>query len=188
MYANASLPGQSVRRGSRRLYEEAGWRALGSAALLALGVAIGAGGGGGAGAIVGAGLLVGNEARLRARSARRFKIGAIAEERVAARLWPLDERGWLVEHDIQKRGGGNVDHVVHSPAVTFVIDTKAGRWGERDLAQAHRHVDWAACRYGALREIVAVICVGASELPPALFDGVYVIGAPHLVDFLLDRG
>ena len=188
MNANATA-GQSVRQTSRRLYQEAGWRALGSALLLGLGVAIGAGGGSGVGAIfIGGGLLFGNDARQRARSARCFKIGAIAEERVGSRLWDLETWGWLVEHDVAKRGGGNIDHVVHSSEVTFVIDTKASRWDSRDIAQAHRHAEWAARHYGGQREIVPVICVQGSSQHCELLDGVYTVGAPHLKDFLLDRG
>lgn len=188
MNANATA-GQSVRQTSRRLYEEAAWRALGSALLLGFGVAIGAGGGGGVGAlIIGGGLLVGNDARERARSARRFKIGAIAEERVGSRLWALEAWDWLVEHDVQKRGGGNIDHVVDSPAVTFVIDTKASKWDLRDIAQAHRHAEWAARHYGGEREIVPVICVQGSNQHVEVVDGVYTVGAPWVNDFLLNRG
>lgn len=182
MYAS---PGESVRETSRRLYEQAGRRALAAAALLALGVAIGARGGDGVGALlIAAGVLVATGAWGRARSARGFRIGAIAEERVGARLDRLEERGWLVEHDAQKRGGGNVDHIVHAASVTFAIDTKASRWCHRDLGQAHRHADWAARRYGGGREVVPVICVQGADLPVGLHDGVYVVGAPRLLDFL----
>jgi len=180
---------KSVRQTFRRLYKEAGWRALGSAVLLAIGLALGVGAGGGFGALlIAGGLLAGNEARGRARSARRFKIGAIAEERVGSRLLALEAWGWLVEHDVQKRDGGNIDHVVHSPAVTFLIDTKASKWDYRDIAQAHRHAKWAARHYGGQREIVPVICVQGSSRRVDFIDGVYTVGAPQLKDFLLDRG
>jgi hypothetical protein len=188
MNANA-IAGQSVRQTSRRLYEEAGSRALGAALLLFLGIAIGARGGGGVGALlIGAGLYVGIGARERARSAHNFKVGAVAEERVGSRLWALEGWGWLVEHDVAKRGGGNVDHIVHSPAVTFVIETKRSSWDYRAIGQAHRHADWAARHYGGEREIVPVICVQRSSQYPELIDGAYIVGAPHLKGFLLDRG
>jgi hypothetical protein len=181
--------GQSVRATSHRLYGEAGRRVLGAAILLGLGVAVGSAGGAGVGMIlVGAGLFVAIEARRQVRSARRFKIGAIAEERVGSRLWQLERWGWLVEQDVQKRGGGNVDHVVHSPQATFVIDTKAARWRGRDIAQAHRHAEWASLHYGGAEEIVAVVCVQNSKQRAELVDGIYTVGASRLVDFLLDRG
>jgi hypothetical protein len=187
--AENETPGQSVRQTSQRFYAEAVWRALGSAVLLTIGVAIGADAGGGIGAIfIGVGLLVGINARQRGRMGRRFKIGAVAEERVGSRLWALEARGWLVQQDVVKSGGGNIDHLVQSPAVTFVIETKASTYGPRDVAQAHRHADWAARRYGDEREIVAVICLQGSNQRVEFINGVYRVGASHLVDFLLDRG
>lgn len=182
-------PGQSVRQTSQHFYAEAAWSALGSAVLLTIGVAIGADAGGGVGAIfIGVGLLFGINARRRRRAGRRFEIGAVAEERVGSRLWALEARGWLVEQDVVKSGGGNIDHVVHSPAITFVIDTKASKYGPRDTTQAHRHADWAARHYGDGREIVAVICLQGSNQRVEFIDGVYKVGASQLVDFLLDRG
>lgn len=137
--------------------------------------------------LVGIGLVVAVDARRQGRSARRFKIGAIAEERVGSRLWQLESWGWVVEQDVQKRGGGNVDHVVHSPLATFVIDTKAARCRGRDIAQAHRHAEWASLHFGGAAEIVAVVCLQSSKQRAESIDGVYVVGASHLVDFLLDE-
>jgi hypothetical protein len=189
MNAN-EIAGHSVRVTSRRLHGEAGGRALIAGMLLVAGLAIGAGGGGGVGAIlIGAALFTGLTARQRARSARRFAVGAVAEERVGSRLWVLEDRGWLVEQDVQKRSGGNIDHVVHSPAVTFVIDTKASRCRSRDIAQAHRHAEWGALHYGGAREILAIVCVQGSGEPGREVDEVVsVVGASRLVDFLLERG
>jgi len=118
---------------------------------------------------------------------KRFGVGAVAEERVGSRLWKLEELGWLVEHDVQKSGGGNIDHVVQSPAVTFVIETKAGG-GRRDLAQALRHAEWAARRYRGQRTVIPVLCLQHSRQRPELVDGVYTVGACHIVDLMLDRG
>jgi hypothetical protein len=187
---NASeTAGYSVRLTSRRLYGEAGCAAVASVGLLVIGTVLGPGAGGGAGTLcIGFGLLAAIRARARAQSARRFKIGAIAEERVGSRLWALEDRGWLVEHDVQKAGGGDIDHLVHSPAVTFVIETKRSQCDARAISQVQRHAGWAADRYGPKREIVALVCVARSTQPPRSVDGVYEVGAPRLVDFLLDRG
>jgi len=127
-------------------------------------------------------------ARSRARLGAQFKVGAIAEERVGSRLWKLEELGWLVEHDVQKRGGGNIDHVVQSPAVTFVIETKAGGCRPRDLAQVRRHAQWAAQRYGGRRVIIPVLCQQRSNRGGELVEGVYRVGADRLVALMLDRG
>ena len=134
------------------------------------------------------GILLAWDARRRGRAGTRFKVGAIAEERVGSRLWKLEELGWLVEHDVQKGGGGNIDHVVQSPAVTFVIETKAGGCAPRDLTQAFRHAEWAAQRYRGQRTVVPVLCLHHSQQYPELVDGVYRVGASRLVAFMLDRG
>jgi hypothetical protein len=183
------IAGHSVRQSARHHYEQAGLLALLGAALLTVAVLIGANAGGGAGALLCAiGVLVAFEARRQLRLARRFKVGAVSEERVGSRLWALEDRGWLVAQDVEKEGGGNVDHLVQSPAVTFVIETKTARYRERDIEQARRHARWAAGIYGPGREVISLICVQRSQDRPKLVDGVYVVGAPHLVNFLLDRG
>jgi|GEM_PF-1994988 len=184
-----AIAGHSVRQSARRHYEHAGTLALSGAALLTGAVLIGADAAGGVAALPCAiGILAALEARRQLRLARRFTVGATSEERVGSRLWALEERGWLVAQDVTKDGGGNVDHLVQSPAVTFVIETKTSHARERDLEQSRRHARWAAATYGPGREVVSVICVQRSGDHPRLLGGVYVIGAPHLVGFLLDRG
>ncbi len=183
------IAGHSVRQSTRHHYEQAGLLALLGGVLLAGAVLIGADSAGGAAALLCAvGVLVAFEARRELRLARRFAVGAASEERVGSRLWPLEERGWLVAHDIVKDGGGNIDHLVHSPAVTFVIETKTSRARECDLEQSRRHARWAAAAYGVGREVISVICVQRSGDRPRLVDSVYVVGARHLVGFMLNRG
>jgi hypothetical protein len=179
--------GHSVRRTSRRLFGEALLSAFLSVALLAVGLILGELGEREAGALfVVIGVLLAWDAWCRGRVSKRLRVGAVAEERVGSRLWKLEELGWLVEHDVQKGGGGNIDHVVQSPAVTFVIETKAGgRW---DLAQALRHAQWATRHYRGQRTVIPVLCLQHSKQRPELVDGVYRVGACHLVDLMLDRG
>ena len=187
--SSAQVAGRSVRRASRHFYGAALLRAACSAALLSIGTALGTVGAGEVGALfIGVGLLLAWDALQRKRSGRRFAVGATAEERVGSRLWKLEELGWLVAHDVQKGGGGNIDHLVHSPAVTFVIETKAGGWRPSDLVQVQRHAEWAIDHYQGEREVVPVLCVQASKRGPEFINGVHVVGAPFLVDLLLDRG
>jgi hypothetical protein len=180
--------GHSVRQASRRLFGEALVCAGFSAAFLALGLILGELAGGEIGALcIAVGILLAWNAGTRRRAGGRFRVGAIGEERIGSRLWKLEEAGWLVEHDVQKGGGGNIDHVVYSPAVTFVIETKAGRCAPRDLAQALRHAEWAEWRYLG-RKIVPVLCLQHSKQAPELIDGVWRVGSDELLGFLLDRG
>jgi hypothetical protein len=185
----AQAAGHSVRQASRRLFGEALLSAALSVALLAVGLILGELGAREPGALfIAIGLLLAWDAWHRRHTGKRFRVGAVAEERVGSRLWKLEELGWLVEHDVQKGGGGNIDHVVQSPAVTFVVETKAGGWARRDLAQALRHAEWAARRYRGQRTVIPVLCLQRSKRRPEFVDGVYRVGADRLVDFMLDRG
>jgi hypothetical protein len=185
-YATA---GRSVRETSRRITVDAASKALWATLLLTAGVATADRGAPDVSIVLtGFGLLLAAKAWSLKGSAKGFRLGAIAEERVGSLLCELEQPGWLVEHDVAKRRGGNVDHVVHSPSVTFTIDTKRSRWHSQDLGQAHCHAEWAARHYGGLRRIVPVICVQRSSQPPDIVDGIYIIGASGLLDFLLSRG
>jgi Nuclease-related domain len=188
-FASTPRPGESVRRTSWRLYEGAAWRGLGALFLIVFAIAVAAQGSPAVGLwiAVGGGVLA-LRAWRRQADAGRYRLGALAEERVGALLEPLCGEGWLVEHDVAKRGGGNVDHVVHSPSVTFTIDTKRSRWRGPDLSQAHRHAEWAAGHYGNRRLIVPVICVERSKREVEVADGVYIVGASRLIEFLCARG
>jgi len=133
-------------------------------------------------------VVLGRGARRLHHEAGGYRLGALSEERVGALLEGLPA-GWLVEHDVEKRGGGDIDHVAHSPgATTFLVDTKRSRWRGEDIAQAHRHVEWAARHYGRRRAIVPVICVQRSRRGPETIGGVQVVGATYLVAYLREHG
>jgi hypothetical protein len=185
----AQAAGHSVRQTSRRLVGEALLRALISVVLLSVGLVLSELGAQEVGTLfIAVGLLFAWNARQRGRSGRSHKAGALAEERVGSRLWKLEEAGWLVAHDVPTNDGGCIAHVVQSPAVTFVIATAAGGFDRRDLAQVLRYAEWAAQRYGGQRAIVPVHCLQHSKQRSELIDGVYRVGASHLVSFMLDKG
>jgi hypothetical protein len=50
--------------------------------------------------------------------------GAEGERRTERALRKLEREGWRVEHDIQRDGRANVDHVVHGPHRVFRLETK----------------------------------------------------------------
>lgn len=186
---SVAAAGHSVRHEARRHLGRAGRSAVCSLALLGIGLLLArAAGPESATLLLAIGCLFAWDAWRHRKLGVRFRTGAVAEERVSSRLWKLEELGWLVEHDVPKPGGGNVDHVVQSPAITFVIETKSGRGRPDDLDQARRHAEWARRRFGALRTVIPVLCLQGSRLRPESVDGVCRVGAAHLVDFMLDRG
>lgn len=156
------------------------------AALIVIAAGIGAAGAGGAGALLGAvGLLLAFEVRGSLWSARRLEPGLPSGELARSRLRHLEEAGWLIGRGLREDCG---EQVVHSPAVTFVIETMTTWPRRRDIENARRQAFEAAARYGSAREVVSVVCVADSEESLQAVAGVSVCGASHLLDFLLDRG
>jgi len=50
--------------------------------------------------------------------------GAEGERRTEKVLKPLEREGWTVEHDIDRPGRANIDHVVIGPPGVFLLETK----------------------------------------------------------------
>ena len=50
--------------------------------------------------------------------------GAEGERKTERALRPLERKGWRVEHDIQRDGKANLDHIVRGPREVFLLETK----------------------------------------------------------------
>lgn len=50
--------------------------------------------------------------------------GAEGERKTEKALRKLERAGWTIEHDIQREGRGNIDHIVQGPAGVFLLETK----------------------------------------------------------------
>ncbi|MGE5636736.1 MAG: nuclease-related domain-containing protein [Nocardioidaceae bacterium] len=116
------------------------------------------------------------------REAGRWGVGVASERAVAGQLRRLERRGWLVLHDLEKRGRGNLDHVAAGPGGVFAIETKTARYRRAHLAQAHDHASWAARRLGL--PVTAVLCLARGDGRARLDRGVVVCGAQELTGFL----
>lgn len=180
------VPGRSVREASRRTYGKATLAGLKAAAVFCAAIVVAANGALAVGALLAlwAAVLAKRTWALRG-SADDYRRGAFGEEGVGGILGQLPAP-WLVEHDVVKEGGGNVDHIAHSPAVIFPIDTKLTRFRAKDLAQANRHARWVASQFGLQKQIVPVICEQRSDRAPQLIEGVWVMGASRVVGFLME--
>jgi hypothetical protein len=55
---------------------------------------------------------------------QNWKRGAEGERKTEKALRVLERRGWKVEHDIQRHGRANLDHVVTGPPGVFLLETK----------------------------------------------------------------
>ena len=55
---------------------------------------------------------------------QNWKRGADGERKTEKALKPLERRGWKVEHDVQRDGRANLDHIATGPAGVFLLETK----------------------------------------------------------------
>jgi hypothetical protein len=58
------------------------------------------------------------------RHIENWGMGAAGERRTEKALRPLLRTGWLFLHDLERPGGGNIDHLALGPGGVFVLDTK----------------------------------------------------------------
>lgn len=121
------------------------------------------------------------------REARNWEVGALGEQRAAARLQPLTDAGWWIRYDLalpRGEGSANVDGLAISPAGRpFVLDPKvmhprypvtvhAGRvWhGDKDVT---RRINSAAKEAAAVSRALAVPVVAIVAI-----EGARLLG-PH---------
>jgi hypothetical protein len=116
------------------------------------------------------------------RLAGRYSAGAASERAVATGLRPLERSGWTVLDDLDKPGGGNVDHLAAGPGGAFTIETKTVRYTEADLRQAFGHARWAERRLRS--PVTPVLCLARRHDAPYEDRGVVVCGATELASFL----
>jgi hypothetical protein len=54
-----------------------------------------------------------------------WRRGAEGERKTERALKPLEHEGWTAEHDVQRDGRGNLDHILRSPrGAVFLLETK----------------------------------------------------------------
>jgi hypothetical protein len=56
---------------------------------------------------------------------QNWKRGADGERQTEKELDRLERLGWKAEHDVQRGGRANLDHVVSGPSGVFLLETKA---------------------------------------------------------------
>ncbi|MGH3031882.1 MAG: nuclease-related domain-containing protein [Gaiellaceae bacterium] len=137
-------------------------------------------------ALTALGLLLSRDALAQAEKVGRYRSGRNAELRVARELDPLQDRGWTVHHDVIKDRGGNIDHVAIGPTGAYVIETKLGAYLLKHLPQARRNAAWLGSRHR--RWFTPVLCLATRGDEPRERDGVWIMGLPHLREWLESRG
>jgi hypothetical protein len=136
-----------------------------------------------------------------------WRRGAAGERRTARLLRPLEQRGWVVLHDLAVPGSpANIDHLLIGPGGVVVIDSKQYRgrlqldphgllWhGRHLLTPALRAVRWEADQADEVLgvadvDVASIVAVHGAGVPWAgvTVDGVTVAPTSRLLDLLRAR-
>jgi hypothetical protein len=112
------------------------------------------------------------------------KLGLNTDEGVRFALDALGKE-WTVDHDVVRGTSGRLDHLVHGPGGAFVVVTRHRAYRLEHLSRAKHH---AARMHGELeRWVTPVICLTMRDDTPHRRDGVWIMGAQHLIGWLRSR-
>ena len=118
----------------------------------------------------------------RTELSRRWTIGANAETAVGTTLNELRKQGFVVLHDVEHEGEGNVDHLVSGPTGVYLIETKARRYERKHLAKARRQAARLNESLGVW--VTPVICLPARKRTPWRDGNVWIVPRSHLVEWI----
>ena len=108
--------------------------------------------------------------------------GARSERAVGETLAGLGG-AYVVMHDIEQPGEGNIDHLVCGPTGVYLVETKHRRYREDDLRKAKRQ---AAKLHDELRVwVTPVICIDLRRgSKPYRHHGVWVVSREWVVEWI----
>jgi hypothetical protein len=113
--------------------------------------------------------------------AARWLGGARAEEAVGQELNKLRPE-FVVMHDLDRVGPGNVDHVVSGPTGVYMIETKRYRFEDDDLRKARGRAAAIGDQLGVW--VTPVICLATRERNPFKHDRVWIVPRTRLNDWI----
>jgi hypothetical protein len=109
--------------------------------------------------------------------------GAHSEAEVGAALNILRAAAFIVMHDIEQSGEGNIDHLVSGPTGVYLIETKRRRYESGQLRKARRQAAKLGGQLGVW--VTPVICLEQRRgHPPYRHEGVWIVGRDRLTDWL----
>lgn len=114
--------------------------------------------------------------------ALRWLGGARAEQAVGETLNALRHEGWVLLHDVEQRGEGNIDHIASGPNGVFLIETKQRRYQDVHLVKAKRQAAKLHDELGVW--VTPVICLHERDAEPFRARGVWIVPRLRLLDWL----
>jgi Nuclease-related domain len=112
----------------------------------------------------------------------RWRRGARAEQAVGETLNELRREGWVLMHDIERAGEGNIDHIASGPTGVYLIETKNRRYEQAHLRKV---IHQAVSLHDELGVFVTpVICVHTRKGNPFRTQKVWIVPHERLLDWL----
>jgi hypothetical protein len=115
-------------------------------------------------------------------AAMPWRWGAKAEIEVGRALDLLKLEKYEVEHDIQRPGEANLDHVVSGPNGVYLVETKSHWFKPGAPKRAKRQAKWLRYEIGVW--VTPVICILRRREGPIQVDGVSVVPAHGVLDWI----
>ena len=108
--------------------------------------------------------------------------GARAEQAVGETLNELRRDGWIVMHDVEQAGEGNIDHIASGPHGVYLVETKLRHYLDADLTKAKRQAKKLNAELGTW--VTPGICVDQRRGGPFRAERVWIVPREQLLDWL----
>lgn len=113
----------------------------------------------------------------------RWRRGERAETAIGELLEQLRPEGFVVMHDIEQAGEGNIDHFLWGPTGVFMIESKYKSYYFRALRKARRQAKKLSIELGD-HWVQPVICLHKRDRDPFEHDRVPVVPQQHLLNWI----
>lgn len=110
---------------------------------------------------------------------------AVDDELVRDALGALTEEGWTVEHDVSNERGILIGTLVRGESGAYIVHVRNRAYRLEHLRRARRDATWLHGLVGGW--VTPVLCLALRDDEPHRRDGVWIMGAEHLADWLRAR-
>lgn len=114
------------------------------------------------------------------------KLGLTPDDQPVRRaLDALAKEGWTIEHDFLNGHGRRIGTVVQGPSGAYLVEVRNRAYRLEHLGRARHHAAWLHGEVGGW--VTPVLCLALRDDEPHRRDGVWIMGAEHIADWLRRR-
>jgi hypothetical protein len=110
---------------------------------------------------------------------------AVDDELVRDALAELAEEGWTVEHDVSNERGILIGTLVRGESGAYIVHVRNRAYRLEHLRRARRDASFLHGLVGGW--VTPILCLAVRDDEPHRRDGVWIMGAEHLADWLRAR-